>query len=156
MANGDVEFDPRALPALLRQLLSYWNSIKGVRAVPSRKNFDPLDIPRLLPHVILVEVLRDDLHQSFEDFRFRLIGTYVEDRLRDRYTGRRLSQIDGKGPGSKVWETYVAVEHDKKPKVITQNYVGPQDNIKGTQEIFLPLSSNGNRVDFILVGLLFQ
>ncbi len=156
MTNGEVEFDAGTLPELLKQLLHYWRSIKGSRAVPSRRDFDPIDIPKLLPHVILVEVLRDATQRHFEDFRFRLIGTYVEDRMRDRYTGLRLSEIKGKGPGSKVWETYTAVRQEKRPKMITQNYIGPMDNIKGTQEIFLPLSSNGSRVDFILVGLLFQ
>lgn len=151
-----ADFQPERLPKILWQLLSYWNKIKGDRLIPSRRDFDPVDIPRLLPHVILVEVVRNELDQAFEDFKFRLIGTHVEERMRDRYTGRKLSEIEGKGPGSEVWETYCAVKKEKKPMAISLNYIGPMENIKESREIFLPLSSRNSQVDFILVGLLFE
>lgn len=152
----DTDFQRERLPTTLEQLLGYWDRIRGDRLIPSRKDFDPVDIPRLLPYVILVEVVRNELDRTFQDFKFRLIGTHVEERMRDRYTGRRLSEIEGKGPGSEVWETYCAVKKEKKPKAISLNYVGPMENVKESREIFLPFSSGGNQVDFILVGLIFE
>ena len=155
MSEDDAGPSPGELPNVLWQLLSYWNNIKGKRLIPSRRDFDPVQIPRLLPHLILVEVIRDTADFSFQDFRFRLVGSYVDERMRDRYVGRRLSEIEGKGPGTAIWETYQWVERKKMPKSISLNYVGPMNNIKNSQEIFLPLSSNGSRVDYILVGLKF-
>ncbi len=152
----DTDFQRERLPTTLGHLLGYWDRIRGDRLIPSRKDFDPVDIPRLLPHVILVEVLRNELDKTFQDFKFRLIGTHVEERMRDRYTGRRLSEIEGKVPGSDVWETYCAVKKEKKPKAISLNYVGPMENVKESREIFLPFSSGGYQVDFILVGLIFE
>ena len=155
MNDENQDCDPGALPGVLGDLFAYWRRIKGDQLVPNRRDFDPIEIPKLLPHLILVEVVRDDIDDRFEDFRFRLIGTHVEERMRDRYTGRRLSEIPGKGPGSEVWDTYYLVKCDKKPKQISLNYIGPMDNIRSTNEIFLPLSSKEDRVDFIVVGLQF-
>lgn len=152
----DADFRRDRLPTILGQLLNYWETIRGDRPIPRRKDLDPVDIPRLLPHIILVEVLRNELDRTFQDFRFRLIGTHVEERMRERYTGLKLSEIDGKGPGSEVWETYCAVKKEKKPKAVSLNYVGPMENVKESREIFLPFSSGGSQVDFILVGLIFE
>lgn len=155
MMQEDQEFDPDTLPTVLGQLLTYWNRIKGDRLVPSRQDFDPIEIPRLLPYLILVEVVRNGIDGRFEDFRFRLIGTHVDSRMRDRYTGRRLSEIPGKGPGSELWETYCSVKHQKRPRIISMNYIGPVKKIRETNEILLPFSSDNKHVDHIMVGLQF-
>lgn len=149
----DVSAD--RLPDPLGGLFRYWDSIRGDRPLPNRCDFDPVAIPRLLPHLILVEVLRDDADGEVADFRFRLIGTHVDERMNERYTGRKLSQIHSKRPGSKIWNAYQAVERDGQPKVISLNYIGPAERTMGTTEIYLPLSAGGGEVDFIVVGLRF-
>ena len=149
----DVSVD--RLPDPLGGLFRYWDGIRGDRPLPNRCDFDPVAIPRLLPHLILVEVLRDQADSQVEDFRFRLIGTHVDERMNERYTGRRLSQIPGKRRGSKIWNTYQAVEREGQPKVISLDYIGPAERTKETTEVFLPLSAGGGAVDFIVVGLRF-
>ena len=143
------------LPNPLGPLFDYWNSLRGERPLPRRCEFDPADIPRLLPHLILAEVLRSGADGEVDDFRFRLIGTHVDARMNERYTGRRLSQIPGKQPGSKIWSTYNAVERNGQPKVIELGYVGPAERTMGTTELYLPLTRDESRVDFIVVGLRF-
>ena len=143
------------LPDPLGGLFRYWDSIRGNRPLPNRCDFDPIAIPQLLPHLILAEVLRDEADGQVADFRFRVIGTHVDARMSDRYTGRRLSQIPSKRPGSKIWNAYQAVEREGQPKVISLNYIGPTERTRKTTEIYLPLSAGGGRVDFIVVGLRF-
>ena len=155
MDPSAAELSSQALPTPLGPLLHYWDSIKGDRPLPRRCEFDPAAIPRLLQHLILVEVLRDDTDRDVEDFRFRLIGTFVDSRMNQRYTWRRLSQIPGKGRGSKIWNTYEAVEREGQPKVISLDYIGPAERTTGTTELYLPLSAGGGQVDFIVVGLHF-
>ena len=143
------------LPDPLGGLFRYWDSIRGGRPLPNRCDFDPIAIPQLLPHLILVEVLRDEADGQVADFRFRVIGTRVDERMSDRYTGRRLSQIPGKRPGSKIWNAYQAVEREGQPKLVSLDYIGPAERTQETTEIYLPLSAGGGQVDFIVVGLRF-
>ncbi len=153
---------PDGLPDKLRQAFEYWKRLKAARALPLRSAFDPLDVPPLLPHLLMVEVLRSgqdpDLPGSnaVTDFKFRLVGTYIDDRVKESYTGKKLSEIEGKGPGSDVWAAYSEVEATRKPKVLSLNYIGPMDGIQNSWEIFLPFSRTGERVDFILVLIEFE
>ena len=155
MPDAALDMSVDRLPDPLGGLFRYWDGIKGDRPLPNRCDFDPIAIPQLLPHLILVEVLRDEADGQVADFRFRVIGTHVDERMSDRYTGRRLSQIPNKRRGSKIWDTYQAVEREAEPKVISLDYIGPAERTKETTEIFLPLSAGGGQVDFIVVGLSF-
>ncbi|TQV76101.1 PAS domain-containing protein [Denitrobaculum tricleocarpae] len=156
MGDTPKTYDPGDLPDRLRQALEHWKRLKGARALPLRSAFDPLDVPSLLPHLLMVEVVRDGQDQPFKDFRFRLVGTYIDDRVKDSYTGKRLSEIEGKGPGSEVWNAYSEVEASGTPKLLSLNYIGPMDGIKKSWEIFLPFSIQGECVDFILVLIEFD
>jgi len=41
----------------LERFYRYWQDKRGARPMPSRTEFDPLEIPYILGHVILVDVL---------------------------------------------------------------------------------------------------
>lgn len=155
-------YDSARLPDKLLQALEHWKKLKGENVIPLRSMFDPLDVPSLLPHLLMVEVDRGAENPDMlgdldvKDFRFRLVGTYIDDRVKESYTGKRLSEIEGKGPGSALWNAYSEVASEKKPKVLSLNYIGPADGVKKSWEIFLPLSAQGERVDFILVLIEFE
>jgi hypothetical protein len=61
-----------ALNELFPPALHYWQAIKTDR-LPSRHEIDPIDIPDLLPNIMLLDVL-----ESGRDFRYRLAGTAIE------------------------------------------------------------------------------
>lgn len=61
---------PDQMHPTVRALYQHWKSIHPDAGLPGRKHFDPIDVPRLLPNIWLVDVEREPLH-----FRFRLIGT---------------------------------------------------------------------------------
>ena len=86
----------------LRASWDYWQSKLAGRSMPTRADLDPpLEIPRLLPWIILTDVLlRDPL-----DFRYRLIGTAIRDRIAGNYTGMRLMELPHQRPGSRIWDT---------------------------------------------------
>ena len=151
----DLGDEPSGLPDRLSHLFAYWAGIKGDRAMPRRSDFDPIHIPKLLPHIVLTEVIREQPDERVVDFEIRVIGEHVDDRMLDRYAGRRLSEIDGKGPDSDIWNVYSAVTADKRPKTVSLNYIGTMHNTKATIEVYLPLSKNGRLVDFVLVGIVF-
>ena len=135
----------------LRQALAYWESKRRGRPMPARRDLDPIEIPRLLPWVLLIDVLRDPL-----DFRYRLIGTEVVAVSRDDFTGTRFSDLPGKGSDSVIWDNCLTVVRSKAPFSRRPPYVGPRDDVHSGQNLLMPLSSDGEQVDMIFQLIAFQ
>jgi hypothetical protein len=62
--------DPR--DPYLRALYDYWNTVRGDRPRPKRADIDPTAIPKLLPHVMMYNVLPDG-----GGYDIRLVGEEV-------------------------------------------------------------------------------
>src|SRR5687768_5977288 len=96
---------------VLQDALTYWESKRAGRAMPARRDLDPvLEIPKLVPWVVLVDVLRDPL-----DFRFRLIGTGIVDRSHANYTRKLFSELPHIGCGSHLWKHRATVVETRAP-----------------------------------------
>ncbi|MDJ0951284.1 MAG: PAS domain-containing protein [Alphaproteobacteria bacterium] len=54
----------------LSQLYDYWDRKRGERRAPGRQDIDPVDIPRILPHLLMCEVVSDP-----RDYLVTLFGT---------------------------------------------------------------------------------
>ena len=65
----------------------YWQSVRGDRATPSRKDISPQSMRMLVKHVALVEPRRD--HAGKPDYFIRLAGVKIEDVF-GSITGHRL------------------------------------------------------------------
>ena len=141
-----MALDPAAITApRLKEALAYWRTKLGDRAMPSRRDIDPAEIPQLLPYVMLTDVLSDPL-----DFRYRLIGTGIRGISWNDYTGKRYSEVPGKGQGSVVWAHCVEVVRSKTPLVAATPYIGPDQHVSCCETLLLPLSQNGSDVNMIL------
>lgn len=123
---------------------TYWDAIRGVRAMPSRADLDPADIPQLLPFTVLVEVLLNPL-----DFRFRLLGTEIDCITMRNYRGLRFSELPHMTQGSKIWSNYERVCNECTPIITPVDYVGNNDRVKRITDALFPLSSDGKVVDMI-------
>ncbi len=133
-----------------REALAYWQRIRGARLMPARRDLDPAQITGILPHVMLIQVLRDPI-----DFRYRLMGTYLDDRLAQRYTGRRAREFEDKGPGSALWERLCEVVESRSPVACTLPYTGPDTRLRSAEEVMLPLSEDGMQVTTIFSTIVF-
>ena len=51
----------------LKDILAYWGSKRAERAMPARRDIDPLEIPKLLPRLLMV-----DTAERLDDFCYRL------------------------------------------------------------------------------------
>lgn len=69
MSEAVFDLDLLREPVLVG-VRDYWLSLAKDRPMPAREHFDPLDIPHLLPHIVLFDVFGDP-----PSFRFRLVGT---------------------------------------------------------------------------------
>jgi hypothetical protein len=73
--HGHPSETQRHVEAPLVAFLDYWRRLCGAAELPRRSDFQPGDIPRLLPCLTVVEPLG-------ERFRIRLIGTEVQSRIK--------------------------------------------------------------------------
>jgi hypothetical protein len=138
--------------ARLMAAFEYWvlQSIDG--PLPRRRDIDPVDIPKLLPILMLVEVLPPGR------YRYRLIGTENADAFGMNATGRYLDEVL---PGPE-YKTHVLALYDECVRLhralfseclfISPQHRGPERHIK---VLFMPLSDDGERVNQILVAQVF-
>jgi hypothetical protein len=68
----------------------YWLSVRGTRAMPTRKDISPQSMRTLVKHVALVEVRRDEAGKP--DYFIRVAGGKIEDVF-GSVTGHRLSDF---------------------------------------------------------------
>lgn len=89
---GTPEFDAvMAAPehGELRDFFAYWQSKRTEEGLPLRADIDPVDIPKLLPNVLLIDVIG----QPAYDFLYRLLGTAIVDVDGVDYKGSLLSDM---------------------------------------------------------------
>lgn len=125
---------------------SYWDSKRIDGRLPGRRDIDPLDIPALLPQVVLLDVRREPW-----DFRFRLIGTNVVHHLATDLTGTWMSEISHMSPPSRIFNACVEVAAFGTPQRSETPYVGPHQNYVRAEDIILPLAADGSDADMLLV-----
>lgn len=71
-----------------RELFDYWIRLAGARPMPARSDLDPLKVPKLLPHLGLIDVAA-----GIDGAHFRLAGTRLHEIYGQEITGRRLDDV---------------------------------------------------------------
>ncbi|MBV8538926.1 MAG: PAS domain-containing protein [Alphaproteobacteria bacterium] len=136
----------QSTPGDIESALAYWQRLRGPRRMPSRKDFDPLDIPDILPYVMLIDVLREPL-----DFRFRLLGSGHDQIVACNYKGMRFSELAHLRRGNSLWDEYERVAVEGVPLRSLVRYIGTDPSIRRIEHCLMPLSSDGELVDMIFV-----
>jgi hypothetical protein len=128
-----------------RELFDYWLKSAGERPMPARSDLDPLKVPRLLPHLGLID-LRDGLDQG----RFRLAGTRLHDIYGKEITGKRIGEVFA-GDSATYWRRIHGRVADKGLPAhgIVRGPAEGRDHIV-LSWLRLPLSEDGSQVDRIL------
>lgn len=133
-------------PKLLA-LYAYWNKIRGNRDMPSRADFDPVDIPHLLPNIILIDVERDPLR-----FRIRLYGTAIGSLRGRDLTGHYLDEPKVSNIVDLAVQANTELVENRQPSYIHAPYPHYTGKFGHFYRLALPLSANGTDVNMILAG----
>jgi hypothetical protein len=80
-------------PPEIAWLFDYWLDRRDGRGVLPRAHFDPTDMPRLLPHLFLMDIERSEGKGAALTFRYRLIGTQVQQAMGEGVQGRLFEDI---------------------------------------------------------------
>lgn len=144
----DFQFQTR----VVQDGYAYWVSKCSEGGLPARQDINPVEIPRLMPHVVMLDVK----HEPEFDFRYRLLGTYVTEHLYSDHSGKWFSEITHQRAPSKIWQNCCQVATSRSPFMSNTPYVGPHQSFRDVEDIILPLSSDGERVDSLLVFVCYH
>jgi hypothetical protein len=149
-ASAALQQSTAVLPtsdARLTAVFDYWlGKATGLR-LPRRRDIDPVDIPKLLPILMIVEVLPSGR------YRYRLIGTENAEAFGMNATGRYLDEVlPGPAYKSHVLALYDECVHSCRALYseclfTSPHYRVPERHIK---VLFMPLSDDGTRVNQVL------
>jgi hypothetical protein len=140
----------------LHALYDYWHGRRQDRRCPSRADIDPVDIPALLPHLLLTEVVGGGAR-----FRWRLVGTEVERHFGCAMTGRCIDELLRGQYLAYLERLYRSVIAGCTP-VYSENAYNTRasgwdaySEVLRTARLMLPLSQDGEAVNMVLCGQVF-
>jgi len=141
---------PRTL--VLCRAQAYWEEKRAGRAMPSRADLDPVDIPDLLPFIILIDIVPPESR-----LRIRLAGTEVCNRFGMDYTGRFLDEIDFGDVREKILADYGHAARSSAPCFTAHRFrKSDRDFYYNIERGIFPLSSDGEKPDKLLAVLDFE
>ena len=141
--------EPRA--ANLRALHAYWDNLRGDRAMPRRADIDPAEIPKLLPHLVMYGV-----KPGGAGYSVRLVGEEVIAFVGHNATGLPAGATMPPRAAEILTAILDAVVAERAPKFRAgKAHWQPDKSYREFEACFLPLSTDGEHVDIILLGINF-
>ncbi|MBI3506988.1 MAG: PAS domain-containing protein [Proteobacteria bacterium] len=135
------------------QLFEYWRKrTDDGRRIPRRAEIDPVDLPRLLNGMWMLDVQ----HAPFR-LRYRLVGTRIVDALGQDPTGRWVDEAHADaGSTPRFFERFRRVVETGVPSRRRGPAIFWFDKDRREMEnIRLPLASGGETVDIVMVLTIF-
>jgi len=141
---------PEGCHSKTRQIHEYWRSIHPAVGLPGRQHFDPVDIPRLLPNICLI-----DVPGSQDDFTFRLMGTKLVEFYGADYTGKPFVSPYMKAAESQAYNDLCATWADRLPRWRRgqASFVQNREFVI-IERLYLPFASDGTTVNMVLALIL--
>jgi hypothetical protein len=144
----------------LRELYDYWSGKRCGRVMPTREDIDPVDIPRLLPNLMLLEVhaAQPAAETGPYRFRFRLAGTAICQIAGVDLTGRWLDEMfyPGRYTEYLIGLNSEVVERRRASYTRTELLMGGGHYTRTTTRVICPLGRDDAAVSMILAGQMFD
>jgi hypothetical protein len=139
---------PRLAPiAHHLDLYAYWDAKRGSRAVPARIDLNPVEIPYLLPFLLIVE-------RAGDQFRNRLIGSAVAQELGQDPTGKLVgASLADPRSAAEARAIFERVFTMARPVFATGEFVFKSGTPHAMSLLALPLSDDGKEVNMTVASL---
>lgn len=130
-------------------LLDYWRDLAArLGRLPRRGELDPVEIATVLPHLFLVDVVRDATTPP--RFRFRLLGGAITARESVR-PGQFLDDYGGMRESERIMRHYFdALDLKVRVRSASLAWDHPTKDFITYHALLLPLSEDGAAVDTLL------
>ena len=121
-----------------RTLYDYWNSIRGARSAPDRKDIDPTRIRDALANTFILEL------DESEKFSFRLAGSHLCTSYCRELKGRSFSALWHERDGDAMETLMRAVTEDHAVALVTFQGTTALHTKVSFETILMPLRHNGS------------
>ncbi|MBV9882427.1 MAG: hypothetical protein JO276_05410 [Sphingomonadaceae bacterium] len=123
---------------------NYWVSLLAGRAYPSIQDVDPHNIEDFGPHSVLLDFSGDP-----EDPEIAFLGRILRVECGLDSTIRRISQVPSRSLLSRLTDHYLQIIANRAPIGFEAEFVGTRGHNTLYRGILMPLSSDGETIDFI-------
>ena len=133
--------------ARLRMGYEYWRGKAAGRPMPRRADIDPVDMPRLLPFVRLVDVVGPSR------YRYRLVGTAAQALHGSNPTGRFVHEVLTGPIGARLIAVYDECVGMGRAVYFEAEFLhlDGSGRHRRSKALFTPLSEDGRAVSQVLV-----
>jgi len=132
----------------LQGILRYWNEKRADRAMPSLRQIDPVEIPRLLPIILIADVVASGA-------KIRLLGTDATTAYGQEIRGRDITELD-LGDFQPFWQQAFAFVLESGLVVAAAGSYRKGLELLDADVVLAPLSDDGVMTSHILGGLLIR
>ncbi len=157
MAEAGTFILPESASPKIKALFDYWRSIHPdpghpEAGLPGRQHFDPMDIPRLLPNIWMIDVSHDPLR-----FRMRLVGTEIVRFTGRDATGQWLDSIYSDYENTDAYRFHRTCALSGEPAYRKGSVISnPGRDYVEAERLYLPLAEDGKTVDILLTMTLYK
>ncbi len=116
--------------------------------LPGRQHIDPLEIPDLLPFMMLIDVVRQQAGPS--RYRLRLVGTEVVGIQGGDNTGRYVEDVLTAEEGEGIRQGYDEIVRSKQPEYRSGVVATPGREHVAYERVAFPLAADGEHVDMLI------
>lgn len=143
---------PASAHRKILELHEYWRrKVEATGRLPARKSIDPLDIPKLLENIWLLDVVGEPRR-----FRFRLIGGALHRMGIPGKVGDFADELLPRGNEDAVMEDFRRAAGERKPVWFRGKARVPHAvSMFELERLFLPLAADGSTVDMLLCMTVF-
>lgn len=131
----------------LRALLMFWEEHRGTNGFFLRESLDPSKIRHLLPHIFIMDILEEGYH-----FRYRLIGTFIQDKIGTKIEGMLVNDFRTGPLASHLNTLFGTSARTHVPGLGHSVLPGESFPLATYTRLALPMSTDGKNVDQILGG----
>lgn len=137
-------------PSVLEAYLT-WDRLRGSRPMPSRKEFSPAALARHLALIGLIDVI-----DGGRDYRFRVLGSRVDNIMQGRFTGSLVSDYPHAESRRHVHKLYTLVTTSGLPHLSTGRLGQLKLEYIRYASLVLPLANEDGQVIQLLVANHFE
>jgi hypothetical protein len=151
MELGGSSFRDAIAHPRLTELYDYWLARRGTNGAMKRADLEPLDLPRLLACLIL-----SDVGEGGNTIRYRLVGTEIAAAHGFDYTGKSVEELTSGSTLDFTRQLYRTIVGGAVPVYSEGHFRWEGKEHRWTKRLHLPLSRDGDHIDMVLAGQVFE
>lgn len=134
----------------LKAFYDYWRSRAPDGLLPGRQHIDPLDVPVLLPDLVLLDVVAPESGDGMPRFRVRLAGGTLVELVGANPTGRFLDEFVPANRRDALNAAYASVVRGRSAHFWESQLWTEGREFVRVQRLALPLARDGETVDMVI------